>query len=78
MTPLSANVNPEGDPNRLLDALRERKQLKNDAELCRALDVAPPLISKIRNRKLVISPALLIRMHDTFDMPINELRRLMT
>lgn len=78
MTPLSANVNPEGDPNRLLDALRERKQLKNDAELCRALDVAPPLISKIRNRKLAISPALMIRMHDTFDMPINELRRLMT
>jgi len=35
-------------PNKLLDTLIERMNLKNDAELCRVLEVQPPIISKIR------------------------------
>ena len=35
------------DPNRLLDTLLEKMHLKNDAALSRALEVAPPVISKI-------------------------------
>jgi hypothetical protein len=42
-------------PNKLLDTLIQRMQLKNDAELCRALEVQPPIISKIRHRKLNVT-----------------------
>jgi len=65
------------DPNRLLDAMMEKLDAKNDAELCRALGVEPPLISKIRHRRLPVSASLLIRMHDVTDLSIRELRDLM-
>ena len=51
------------DPNRLLDTLIEKLRLKNDAALSRALEVAPPVISKIRHRRLPVGASLLIRMH---------------
>lgn len=65
------------DPNRLLDALLEKMNLKNDAALSRMLEVAPPVISKIRHRRLPIGASLLIRMHETTDMSIRDLRDLM-
>ena len=65
------------DPNKLLDGLIERLNLKNDAALCRALDVGPPLISKIRHRRLSVGAALLIQMHDISSLSIKELRLLM-
>lgn len=68
---------PEYDPNNLLDALIQRMSLKNDAALSRALEVAPPVISKIRHRRLPIGASLLIRMHEVSDISIRELRNLM-
>ncbi len=65
------------DPNRLLDTLLEKMNLKNDAALSRALEVAPPVISKIRHRRLPVGASLLIRMHETSGMSIRELRDLM-
>jgi hypothetical protein len=65
------------DPNRLLDALIEKMKLKNDAALSRMLEVAPPVISKIRHRRLPIGASMLIRMHETTDLSIRELRDLM-
>ena len=65
------------DPNRLLDTLRDRMKLKNDAALSRALEVAPPVISKIRHRSLPVGASLLIRMHEVTDLSIRELRELM-
>jgi hypothetical protein len=65
------------DPSHLLDTLRERMKLKNDAALSRALEVAPPVISKIRHRKLPVGASLLIRMHEVTDMSIRDLRDLM-
>lgn len=50
------------DPNRLLDAIIERLNLKNDAALSRALEVAPPVISKIRHARLPVGASMLIRM----------------
>jgi hypothetical protein len=67
----------EYDPNRLLDALIVKLNLKNDAALSRALEVAPPLISKIRHRRLPVGASLLIRMHEVSDLTIKELRELM-
>lgn len=67
---------PAYNPNHLLDILLGKLQLKNDAALSRALEVAPPVISKIRHHRLPIGAALLIRMHEVSDMPIRELKSL--
>jgi hypothetical protein len=68
----------EYDPNQVLDAIMEKLQLKNDAALSRALEVAPPVISKIRHRTLPIGATILLRMHEASDFSIRELRVLMT
>lgn len=68
---------PKYDPNGLLDSILKTKSLKNDAALARLLEVAPPVISKIRHRKLPVGASLLIRMHEVTDLTIAELRLLM-
>lgn len=65
------------DPNNLLDILIERLNLKNDAALSRALEVAPPVISKIRHRRLPVGASMLIRMHEVSSLSVRELRDLM-
>ena len=66
-----------GNPNILLDALIEKLALKNDAALSRLLEVAPPVISKLRHGALPIGPTMLIRMHEISDLGIREMRALM-
>ena len=68
---------PGYDPDRLLDAMLEKLQLKNDAALCRALEVAPPVISKIRHRRLPVGASMLIRMHEVTDMSVAQLREIL-
>ncbi len=71
---------PEGreyDPNRVLDAIISKLRLKNDAALSRLLEVAPPVISKIRHHTLPIGATLLLRMHEESEFSIRELRELM-
>jgi hypothetical protein len=65
------------NPNNLLDVLIRKLNLKNDAALSRALEVAPPVISKIRHRRLPVGASLLIRMHEVSTMSVRELRDLM-
>lgn len=65
------------DPNHLLDCLIAKLDLKNDAALSRALEVAAPVISKIRHRRLPVGASMLIRMHETSEMSIADLRELM-
>jgi hypothetical protein len=71
---------PEGavyDPNRVLDAIIQKLRLKNDAALSKALEVAPPVISKIRHNTLPIGATILLRMHEVSEFSIRELRALM-
>lgn len=77
MTTLNPPHDAEYNPNHLLDSLREKLSLRNDAGLSRALEVEPPVISKIRHRRLPIGAAMLIRMHEVSGMSIRELRLLM-
>ncbi|MFL6675735.1 MAG: hypothetical protein ACJ8LG_20875 [Massilia sp.] len=63
-------------PNKLLDTLIQKLHLKNDAELCRVLEVQPPIISKIRHRKLNVGATILLRMHEKSNIPIRELKEL--
>src|SRR6476661_173967 len=65
------------NPDNLLNAMLERLKLKNDAALSRALEVAPPVISKIRHRRLPVGASMLIRMHEVTNLSIAELRSLM-
>ncbi|MFK3738409.1 hypothetical protein [Massilia sp. TN1-12] len=67
----------EYDPNRVLDAIIKKLSLKNDAALSRVLEVAPPVISKIRHNTLPIGATILLRMHEVSDFSIRELRALM-
>ena len=68
---------PTYNPNRVLDAIIDKLQLKIEAALSRALEVAPPVISKIRHNTLPIGATILIRMHEISDFSIRELRELM-
>ncbi len=65
------------NPNRLLDFLVEKLNLKNDAALCRLLEVAPPVISQIRHHRLPVGASMLIRMHEATKIGIKELRDMM-
>jgi hypothetical protein len=65
------------DPNRVLDAIIAKLRLKNDAALSHVLEVAPPVISKIRHNTLPIGATILLRMHEVSDFSIRELRALM-
>jgi plasmid maintenance system antidote protein VapI len=77
MTNKQLTASPNYNPNRVLDAIIEKLQLKNDAALSRVLEVAPPVISKIRHNTLPIGATILIRMHEVSDFSIRELRELM-
>jgi hypothetical protein len=65
------------DPNHLLNTVMAKLGLKNDAAFCRALDVAPPVISKIRHHRIAVGASFLIRLHDVSELSITELRALM-
>lgn len=65
--------------NHLLDEVAAHKRLKNDAALSRALAVAPPVISKLRHGRLIIGPALILRIHemDAEQFPVRFIRDLL-
>ena len=65
---------PRGVPYQLFDKLIAEHDLKNDAGLARALDVAPPVISKHRRRSMPIGDSMILRIHETFDMPVRAIR----
>lgn len=69
--------NPTYDPNQLLDAVLWKLRLKNDAALCKLIDVQPPVISKIRHYRMAMSAAVLLRLHETTGTNIKELQALM-
>lgn len=76
-TDTNNSQNSSYNPDHLLDNLIKKLSLKNDAALSRALEVAPPLISKIRHRRVPVGASLLIRMHEVSAMSVRELRDLM-
>jgi hypothetical protein len=60
--------------NKLLDAVLNKLNLKNDAALSRRLAVAPPVISKIRHGRLPVGPSMLISIHEASEYSIAELK----
>lgn len=54
--------------NEFLDFCLKGLELKNDAALSRALEVAPPVISKFRNARLNIGDCFLARVQEAFEL----------
>jgi plasmid maintenance system antidote protein VapI len=70
-----AHGNP-ATPHPLIDAVLKRQKIATDAALANAINVAPPVLSKVRKGKLPVGPSLILRLHETFDMPVKEIRAL--
>jgi hypothetical protein len=68
---------PDLNPNAMLDAVKQNLGLKNDAALCRVLEIDPPVISKVRHHRTPVSAALLIALHEASEISIRDLRYLM-
>jgi plasmid maintenance system antidote protein VapI len=61
---------------KLIAGLVELHKLKNDAALAHKLEVAPPVISKVRNGRLPIGDSLLIKVQRAFKMTLPEVEAL--
>ena len=61
----------------LLDEVKQRYGIKNDAQLSRTLDVPPPTISKIRSGKINVSADIILRIHECLGMPVADIRSLL-
>jgi len=60
--------------NAFLDLLIKTMSLKNDASLSRVLEVAPPVISKIRHGQLPVGATLLIGAHEESGLSIKDMK----
>lgn len=68
---------PTYQPSRLIDMLIQIAHVKNDLALSKVLDVAPPIISKIKNGTIPVGVSILMRMHEVTGLPIHQLRGFM-
>lgn len=64
--------------NDLLDLAADILKCKNDAQLSRALDVAPPVISKIRHGRLPVGAVLIIKIHEVTGLSVAEIKSYIT
>jgi plasmid maintenance system antidote protein VapI len=62
--------------NPLLDYLLKQFDLRRDVDLARALQVNQPLLSKIRHGTISITPSFILKVHETFDIPVKEIKKL--
>lgn len=60
--------------NDLFDLLLEHLKLKNDAALARLMEVAPPVISKMRHGRIAFGCSYIIRIHEMTDWPISYIK----
>ncbi|MET3133607.1 hypothetical protein AAKU55_003897 [Oxalobacteraceae bacterium GrIS 1.11] len=60
--------------NHFLNHIIMLLKVKNDAALARILELAPPVISKIRHGGKAVGPAMMIHVHELTGMPFTEIR----
>ncbi len=63
--------------NQFIDTLIKVMSLRNDAALSRVLEVAPPVISKIRHGQLDVGPTLLIGAHEESGLSIKQMKSIL-
>lgn len=76
MSKITRTGNENDCSGELFDAIIRIEGLKNDAALARLLDLAPPVVSKIRHGRLAVGPALILKVHEELGMPVREIRDL--
>jgi len=63
-------------PYKLFDYLREMYNLKTDAELAHILGAQTPMISRVRNGAMRITPALILAIHEQTNIPVAKIKEL--
>jgi len=71
---MAGEHNQSGTPNEILDYIIDKIGLKNDAALSRYLEVAPPVISKMRHNRLPFGAQYIVRLHEKTDWPIRTIK----
>lgn len=64
--------------NALLDLAAEILKAKNDSQLCRALEVAPPVASKIRHARLPVGASMVVKIHEATGLPVADIKAYIT
>ncbi len=65
------------DPNEMLNALLARLCLTDDTQLAEKLNLEVGTLTKIRERRLRMSPSLLVLIQQATEVDVPELRSLM-
>ena len=63
-------------PHKLFDYIREMYNLKTDAQLAHILNARTPMISKIRNGVIRMTPALVIAVHEQTNIPVAKIKEM--
>jgi plasmid maintenance system antidote protein VapI len=63
-------------PMKLFEHLKKKHEIKNDRNLAITLGVGHPVVSRIANGKQALSAEMILRIHETFDMPVKEIRQM--
>ena len=63
-------------PNALIDHLITRFNIRTDAALAKMMELQPPTISKMRHGKMSLTPNFILKVHDTFDIPIKDIKKI--
>jgi predicted transcriptional regulator len=63
-------------PHRLFDFLIERFGIKSDYQLAQLLEVGPSAVSKFRSGRPVTAN-LILKVHETFEVPIKDIKALL-
>lgn len=61
----------------LMDECMKLASVKTDKALAQRLGTAGTVISRIRHRKLKVSPTLMLAIHEELGMPISYMRELL-
>jgi plasmid maintenance system antidote protein VapI len=61
---------------KLLDFLKLQFDIKNDRQLALALGVQAPAISKIRHGHSSITADFILKVHETFEIPVKDIKAL--
>ena len=61
---------------KLLDFLKQKFDIKNDRQLALALGIQAPAISKIRHGHSSITADFILKVHETFEIPVKEIKAL--
>lgn len=63
-------------PHRLFDYIREMYNLKTDAELAHILSARTPMISRVRNGAVRMTPKLILEIHKQTKLPVEKIEEM--